>query len=166
MPLPQSLIISIKRGQPSSTLTVRRADGSITWSKLHPGMELHDLAHFAVEQSLGLEKAFYGLLAEGFAISDFEMPKEQRPHRLRTANLPAESLQTEHLINLLMTELQYGSELPGFLGQFESILVQHGLPPMDRLSTEMLNDIRKLIADLRIRWSGVSVGEILELRLE
>ena len=166
MSLLQSLTITVKRGQPSSILTVQRADGSATWSKLHPGMELHDLAHYAVEQSLGLEEAFYGLLAEGFAISDFELPKEQRPQRLQTANLPPESIQTEHLINLLMTELQYGSALPDFLDQFESILAQHNLPPMDRLTAEKLNDIRKLITDLRSRWSGVSIGEILELRLE
>lgn len=166
MPLPQPIIIYLKRGQPSSILTVRRADGSMTWSKLHPGMELHDLAHFVVEESLELEEAFFGLLAEGFAISDFELPKEQRPHRLQTANLPPESIQTEHLINLLMTELQFGSALPDFLAQFESILLQHGLPLMDQLTLEKLNDIRRLISELRSRWSGVSIGEVLELRLE
>ena len=166
MSLSQSLIIIVKRGQPSSTLTVRRADGSVTWSKLHPGMELHDLAHYAVEQSLGLEEAFYGLLAEGFDISDFELPKEQRPQRLQTANLPPESIQTEHLINLLMTELQYGSPLPDFLAQFESILTQHGLPPMGQLTSERLEAIRRLITDLRSQWSGISFGEVLELRLE
>lgn len=166
MPLPQAITISVKRGQPASTLTVRRADGSTTWSKLHPGMELHDLAHYAVEEVLELEEAFYGLLAEGFAISDFELPKDQRPHRLQTANLPPESIQTEHLINLLMTELQFGRDLPDFLAQFESILMQHGLPPMNRLTTEKLNGIRNLISDLRSRWTGIPVGEVLELRLE
>ncbi|MFK8161202.1 MAG: hypothetical protein AB8H12_01960 [Lewinella sp.] len=166
MALPQPLFIGIKRGPTSSTLTVRRADGSSTWSKLSAGIELHDIAHYAVEQTLGLEQAFYGLLAEGFDISDFELAKAERPVRLQTANLPPESIQTEHLINLLMTELQYGGPLPDFMTQFTTILRQHGLPPMHQLTNEGLEEIRKRLAILKNRWSAVAVGEVLELRFE
>jgi hypothetical protein len=129
-------------------------------------MELHDLAHYAVEQTLGLNQAFFGLLAEGFDISDFELPKEERPLKLQTVNLPPESVQTEHLINLLMTELQYGSVLPDFWTQFESILTQHGLPPMNQLTLDGLEGIRKMIGELRRRWAAVKVGETLELGFE
>ena len=47
-------------------------DGSKTWSKLHRGLETHDLAHYAVESTLLFSKAFYGIINEGDNINDFE----------------------------------------------------------------------------------------------
>jgi hypothetical protein len=55
-----------------SILSSTRNDGSTTWSKLHRGLETHDLAHYAVESTLRFSKAFYGIINEGYNISDFE----------------------------------------------------------------------------------------------
>ena len=55
-----------------SILSITRNDGSTTWSKLHRGLETHDLAHYAVESTLRFSKAFYGIINEGYNISDFE----------------------------------------------------------------------------------------------
>jgi hypothetical protein len=55
-----------------------RADGTATWErKEEPNawfFVAHDLTHFAVETILGYRRGFYGLVAEGWALSDFGTP--------------------------------------------------------------------------------------------
>lgn len=165
MSLSQNLTLRFKKSVNGATLHVHRADGTLTWTKLHPGMILHDLAHYAVETTLGLERAFYGLLAEGYDIGDFEAPKDKRLPAMHPANLPAESLQVEHLINLLLTEMQCGSLLADFREQLATILRQSELPLMPVLTEEALNSIREQIADLRGQWFALAEGETLSLSL-
>ena len=45
-----------KHSTKPSILKCVRNDGSVTWAKLHPGTETHDLAHFAVETVLDFKK--------------------------------------------------------------------------------------------------------------
>lgn len=166
MPLHQPLLIQFKKSTKGVTLTVKRADGTLTWTRLYPGMEVHDLAHYAVEKNLELENAFFGILARGYDIDGFEAPKDERLEELRPANLPPESLQTEHLVNLLLTELQYGEALPDFLDQFNTIISQRGLPPMPRLTASALGAIRCQLTELCTCWRAKKNDEVLELRLE
>ncbi len=166
MALQQPLLLQFKRGTPSSILTVKRADGTYTWTRLYPGLEVHDLAHYAVEDVLGLEHAFYGILAQGYNIEDFEAPREERHPDLQPKNLKPEALQTEHLVNLLLTELQTGELLDGFLSQLSTILTESGLPPMTELTTENLSAIRSCLNELCTCWRATKTGETLELRLE
>ncbi len=81
--------IQFKKGKDKSTLHCIRKDGTATWSTIYQGMEIHDLAHFAVETELGFKKAFYGLLASGYAIQDFALPRAKRPKSLLPENLSA-----------------------------------------------------------------------------
>lgn len=49
--------VHIKKGRDGRpTLTCIRADGSRTWSRVHPFFPLHDLTHYAVESVLGLNQ--------------------------------------------------------------------------------------------------------------
>lgn len=166
MPLYQPVKLQFKKGGKTSTLTVHRADGTSTWTRLHPGTEVHDLAHHAVEETLALEHAFYGILAQGYDIDGFEAPKGERHPDLQPNNLEPEALQTEHLVNLLLTELQYGAPLKDFLEQFNAILVQSDLPQMPRLTEESLGLIRNRLTHLCTCWRATKTGETLELRLE
>lgn len=166
MPLHQPILLQFKKNAKAATLTVQRADGTYTWTRLHKGMEIHDLAHYAVEQRLGLENAFFGLLSQGYDIGAFEAPKDVRLEALRPANLPRESLQVEHLVNLLLTEVQNGDELPDFIGQLNEILQLSALPTMPALTKETLGDIRRQITHLRTCWRATPENEQLELRLE
>lgn len=95
-----------KRHQNRSILHCIRTNGSSTYAKLHPNLEIHDIAHYVVEQHLGFTHAFYGLLAQGFEIGDFQLPKEERPKELQPKNLLPEALITEHLVNLLQIDFQ------------------------------------------------------------
>ncbi|WP_139211872.1 hypothetical protein [Neolewinella agarilytica] len=164
MPELPSLTIRFSRPKSGRTvLSVTRSDGSMTWAKLHPGTELHDLAHYAIETELELKDAFYGILAAGYAIEDFEARPEERPDPLRPANLPRTSLQVEHLVNLLLTELQSGAPLQDFIPRFQEILRQSNLPEMLLLTEEKLCRIREQLNILRGRWNAVAVGGAMEL---
>jgi hypothetical protein len=85
-------------------------------------MEDHDLCHFAVEITLQFKNGFYGLIDRGFNISDFELPRNERPLELIPANLPLEAQQTEFIVNLLQTELWNTGINPDFLILLKDIL--------------------------------------------
>ena len=70
------LLIRIKKKTDgSAALSCLRADGSVTWQRqdgvLGRFFPIHDLTHYAVETVLGHRKGFYGLVAEGWDLSDF-----------------------------------------------------------------------------------------------
>ena len=101
------LQITFKKHQNKpNTLSCTRQDGSKTWSKIHPGLAIHDLIHYAVETTLDFQNAFYGLLAQGFNIEDFSLPRAERPVELLPKNLPSEALYTEFLVGLFQMEFQ------------------------------------------------------------
>ena len=66
--MPDLIVRIKKKTNGEAALTCQRADGSITWqrqegeaSRFFP---MHDLTHFAVESILGLDAAFFGLIAD------------------------------------------------------------------------------------------------------
>ena len=72
------LEIRLKRhADGSASITLIRADGTVTWQRHSGSLALvfpsHDLTHYAVEQPLGYAGAFFGLVADGWDISDFAM---------------------------------------------------------------------------------------------
>src|SRR5438874_8753640 len=73
------LTIRIKKGRDgSAALTLTRADGTVTWQR-QTGQQArffprHDLTHYAVETVLGHRRGFYGLVVEGWNLTDFGAP--------------------------------------------------------------------------------------------
>jgi hypothetical protein len=164
--MPLTLQLKKGKGKPS-TLTCIRVDGSSTWTNLHHGIETHDLAHYAVESELGFRDAFYGMVNRGFHIGDFELPRDRRPRELIPANLPAEALQTEHIVNLLQIEyFNTGAEDPDFLANLANILEQNDLPFPEGLDEAALQRIRETYRDLVSRWMMLPPGEMLELEMK
>lgn len=78
---------------------------------MYPGIEAHDQGHFAMEKVLGFKNAFYGMIARGANIEDFELPREQRPEEVIPENLRPEALISEHFVNLLMVKTQNTSPM-------------------------------------------------------
>src|SRR5581483_4280261 len=88
-----------------AVLRCERADGSVTWQR-HPAKNSrffppHDLTHYAVETTLGLRQAFYGLVADGWDLSDFGHPWPR-------GRLPAEANVAEFLVGCLDLERSAG----------------------------------------------------------
>lgn len=63
-----------RRADASSTLVCVRADGSECWQKHEKRQAahfpFHDLTHYAVETTLGTQRAFFGLVAAGWEFDD------------------------------------------------------------------------------------------------
>ena len=68
-----TLKLKKKRGQPPS-MTCYREDGSTTGQRSGVFFVQHDIHHFAIETTLGLDRAFYGYVAKGWDIADFGTP--------------------------------------------------------------------------------------------
>src|SRR6185312_16965824 len=64
-----------KKTDGTAALTCTRTDGTVTWQRqekqLGAFFPLHDLTHCAVESVLGIDRAFFGLIAARCEISDF-----------------------------------------------------------------------------------------------
>ncbi len=95
------MIIRFKKSPPNKphALSCIRSDGSTTWTRLRVPVQ-HDLIHYVVETTLGLRDSFYGLLARGVNITDFEKPKAER-----TFDLTDEAVHTEYIVSLFQMEL-------------------------------------------------------------
>ena len=135
-----------------SILNITRDNGTSTWSKLHKGLETHDLAHYAVESTLGFTKAFYGIINSGYNINDFALPREQRPNAVRPENLHNEAIITEHIVNLLEIELLNSGLNENFIENLQDILKAHNLPFPSGLNHESLDSIRNIYHKLYNQW--------------
>jgi len=156
--------ITLKKGiQKPSILSIYRTDGSLTWSKLHKGLETHDLAHYAVEKTLKFTNAFYGIIDEGYTIQDFEAPKAQRKIAVQPEHLHPEALITEHIVNLLEVELLNSGYNENFLKDLRKILTQNALPFLDSLTLDTLTHIRNLYHKLYNKWLVLDEDECLDI---
>jgi hypothetical protein len=138
-----------------------RKDGTLTWKQSTSFFVMHDLCHYAAETTLGFKNSFFGMLASGIDISEFDLPREQRGFPL-----PDEALFTEHLVNLLLIDCSQGR-----IENFINILFEHkelkntsGLPK--DLLVEQLETIRLKCSELNQQWNVITEGQTLELIFE
>ena len=148
-----NLKISLKKStKKPSVLTITRSDGSTTWSKLYKGLETHELVHCAVEKTLGFGHAFYSIIDKGYNVSDFELPKAQRPFAVRPENLHAEAIITEHIVNLLEIELLNTGLNPNFISDLKQILTENSLVFPEQLNAQTLEKVRTQYHNLANQW--------------
>ena len=103
------LLIRIKKKKGGdAALSCVRADGSSTWQRQegHLGhfFPLHDLTHYAVETVLGHRRGFYGLVADGWDLTDFGSPWPKGP-------MPADMDPSEAIVGMLDAERAQGIRL-------------------------------------------------------
>jgi hypothetical protein len=164
--MPDLLIRIKKKSDGSAALSCMRADGSVTWQRqegqLGTFFPLHDLTHYAVETVLGFRRAFYGLLAEGWDISDFAKPGAAR-------RMPADAGLAELIVGFL--DLERATSVVGTADEMnakiQSFHTDRGLPPTAfRLTDAQMARIRALRSDLFAQWRAVPAGETIELPFE
>jgi hypothetical protein len=161
------LLIRIKKkSDGSAALTCERADGTVTWQRqdgqLGAFFPLHDLTHYAVERVLDLPRAFYGLLAEGWDLSDFGKPwvKGQLPEDAHVAELIVGFFDLERATGFLGTAEEFNDKLRAWFADNKRTI------PEFRMSEEQLARIREERAAAFARWKGLSPGETLEIPFE
>jgi hypothetical protein len=144
---------------------LRRADGTTTWQKrTGPTAEffaVHDLTHYAVEATLGLRDAFYGLVAAGWDLADFGTPWRRGP-------LPAEALAAEVIVGCFDTVRATHERLSAIQcnDAAQRFFAARGeLSPVN-LTDEQLDLMRNRRSDLVWRWYAARPDEPLELAFE
>jgi hypothetical protein len=160
--MPELVIRIKKRSDGGAALSCVRADGSTTWQRQEGAhgrfFPLHDLTHYAVETVLGHRRGFFGLIAEGWDISDFGSPWPR-------GRIPADAEPSEAIVGLLDFERYQGtrSAVPDL---DERLGMSGNHPVIDVLSlvTEaQLDAVRACRDELIQRWEELPVGESLEL---
>lgn len=161
--MPDLLIRIKKKTDGAAALSCVRADGTTTWQRqegqLGGFFPLHDLTHYAVESVLGLPRAFYGLLAEGWNITDFGKPgtKARIPDDAGFAELVVGFFDVERATGFIPSADDYNEKA-------EAYYRDNGLTPTSlRVSDEQLSRIRQLRAELFARWHALPPGDVLEL---
>lgn len=147
-----------KKADGSGVLRCVRADGSVTWQKQtdrHAAyFALHDLTHFAVETTLGYQRGFFGLIAEGWDIEDTTGKSARGP-------LPPEAGQAEMMVGVLFAEGAGG--VIWTVEEFNEFAAMQGARP---LTADEIARVKKKRSELFQQWSAVEPGATLELQFE
>ena len=154
-------ILFTKTGGDDHILSCKRKDGSVTWKHVSAFFMLHDLCHFAVETILPLKNGFYGMVAAGTDINDFDLPKEQRGFQLKD-----EAIFAEHLVNLLAIEYTQG-RMENFIEIFTSIYDGHVISNQAlQINETKLDEIRIVYKELMEKWYSLPVNETMKLTFD
>jgi len=153
------MVIQLKKGRDGpATLACVRVDGTRTWGKEHPFFPVHDITHCAVESVLGFEHAFFGLIATGWDIDDFEKPGASR-------RMPVQALVAEHVVGVFDRERALPTPLT--VTEFNETVFA-SLPPLQRDAFQPLTDaqvshVRALRSTLEAHWHALPVGATMEV---
>ena len=157
------MLLRLRKGngtrQNRDVLVCLREDGSQTYSNLGPGLSYHDLTHYAIENTLGCQNAFFGLISQGWDIETFT---QKNP---ATGDYPKtfpETMQVETLAVLFQAAMQDGTPDTQTLAALEVGCAANGVPPL-RLTAEQLAVIREHLNGLWRQWEQTSPGKWLEL---
>ena len=145
-----------KKTDGSAALSCIRDDGSVTWQQ-QEGVQgrffpLHDLTHYAVETVLGHRRGFYGLVAEGWDLTDFGTPWPRGP-------IPKDAEPSEFIVGFLDAERAAGVQWP-------AVDCNAKAPGALALTDAQLTAVRARRAELFALWQALPPGQALELRFE
>ena len=153
-------VLFTKTGSNEDVLSCKRKDGTVTWMHASNFFILHDLCHYTIETTLSLKKAFFGMLANGTDITEFALPKEQRPF-----DLTSEALFAEHLVNLVVIDYTQG-RMTSLIEIFTETYNDAGSGLINLINEEKLENIRLNFASLVQQWQSIREGESLNLIFE
>lgn len=150
-----------RRESKNHIISCQRIDGTVTWMQIDSFFIIHDICHYAVESVLKFKNAFYGILASGTSITDFELPKDER-----TFNLTEEAIFTEQIVNLLTIEYSQG-RMENFLDLLNEVCQKNAVPlvvsPLDQTYLQLIRQSFELLMN---RWHLLPEGEAITLIFE
>ena len=160
--MPDLLIRIKKKTDGSAALACVRPDGTTTWQRQEGGQgrffPLHDLTHYAVETVLGHRQGFFGLVAEGWDLTDFGPPYPR-------GSLPEEAGVSEFIVGFL--DRERGAALEWTAAEYNSAASIYFARTENsggwRLSDGDLDRVRSRRAELFAQWRALAPGETLEL---
>lgn len=154
--------IRFKKGKnKADVLHCSRPDGTDTWARIANGMMVHELIHWAVEKELKYHNAFYGLLAKGYDITDFERSFSSKPLELKGKNLPPEAIWSEHIVHMFTVEHFGGTELEDISVQIDQNIKASGHKGLE-ISPSDIDVIRQTIGLILGEWNALPAGHEIE----
>jgi hypothetical protein len=139
-----------------------RADGTSMWQRQKDEFFVHhDLSHYAIETTLGLRRAFYGLIASGWNVTDFGKPWPRGP-------IPADAMPEAGLAECLAGTLDL-ERANGEVATAASLNVwigpwfERGGLAFQRLSQDEWSAVRDRVNELHCWWKALPPCEDLEL---
>jgi hypothetical protein len=161
-----ALVIRLsRRADGAVVFELRRADGTTTWQKRAGAtaefFAIHDLTHYAVETELGFARAFYGLVAEGWALADFGTPWPRGP-------LPPDALPAEVIVGCFDTARAAGEPLTAEAcnSSAAAYFANAGTESPVSVTDEALDRVRARLSELVWRWHALEPGATLELAFD
>jgi hypothetical protein len=151
-----------RRADGAVLFELHRADGTKTWQKRTGAtadfFAVHDLTHYAVETELRYARAFYGLVAEGWDLTDFGTPWPRGP-------LPPEALPAEVIVGCFDTARAAHSPLTAAdcNASIASYFGNARMAAPISLTDEMLGRVRERLSELVWRWHALPTRETLAL---
>jgi len=137
-----------KNSSGDHVLSCKRNDGTITWKHVSNFFISHDICHYAVETVVPFNNAFFGMVAAGIDIENFDLPKDQRNFQLSE-----EAILAEHLVNLLTIEISQG-KMKDLLEVFSGIYEEHVGTKLYQVITEVkLEEVRDKLTGLVQQWN-------------
>ena len=150
-----------KRDNGDAVMTFVRDDGSATSGRLGAGGfgAVHDLTHYVVESTLGLRAGFFGLLAQGWNIPDFEVKSAAR-------QLPDESIVAECIVGQLTNAVIGGHEPSADEFNWLVAAAVAGVRPgvhAPAVSAEVLQRMNRQLGGLLAQWRALPPGGAIAL---
>lgn len=147
-----------KEVQQKHIISCKRTDGTFTWMHHDLFFITHDLCHYAVETGLNLKRSFYGILAKGADINDFELPREKR-----TTEFTREAIWTEQMVNLLTIECSQG-KMENFIDVLNEVYSKNNIvDAMPEINYEKLDQIRHSLEKLMNQWHLLPEDQTMSL---
>ncbi len=176
------LFTKAKKDGSQDILTCIRPDGSRTWAKLNAVFPIHDMTHYSVEMEMRSKNGFFGLLAQGWNLTDFDSPENR-------ARMPLEALWVEHVVGIVWREyvtrnvtpypefseavaatvealresLQRNARRQGPRADYSEFDVAALVRPITEVER---TNIMSRIGELAAQWAQTPRGEIMELPFE
>ena len=160
------LEIRLKRhSDGSASLTLTRADGTVTWQRQKGSLALvfppHDLTHYAVESTLGHRRGFYGLVAEGWEVGDFAVPWPRGP-------IPEEAREVELIVGFFDAERRSMDRWSAEAFNEHAVTYVAAGKYAGKIEPPVLTDadiarVREVRQELFDRWFALTPGDAMEL---
>lgn len=138
-----------------------RNDGTQTWErqkgKRAAYFPVHDLVHHSVESGLKIRCGFYGLIADGWAITEMDGKHPRGP-------LPRESILVEKLVGLFTMDFASTPLTTEQINaQMRDYATQDRLPRPREFSDQEVQVVRLAVKTTCAKWHALSKGESLRL---
>jgi hypothetical protein len=116
------------------------------------------MTHYVVETELAHRKGFYGMVADGWDLTDFGAPWPRGP-------IPEDADPSELIVGFLDAERASGEEwsTADFNDRLADFYTEHGVLGARTITDAQLHRIRERVRELFDAWIEVPPGESLEL---